>query len=151
MNGDGGRGREGDYMYLPQQCQHQNDSCINKMGSNESHFNVWLIVKDKVTRQYPQTTEKGQPKWNWAKALNSASRRRNRKICRWQSATTWPHANAVFVLAYRMKWVNLLIIKNSDSCRVHCWVPMEYYRLQNMWDCVYHVHHNGESEVLVIL
>jgi len=25
MNGDGGRGREGDYMYLPQQCQHQND------------------------------------------------------------------------------------------------------------------------------
>ena len=35
------------------------------MGSDESHFNVSLIVKDKVTRQYPQTTtfeEKGEPK-----------------------------------------------------------------------------------------
>ena len=29
--------------------------CI-KMGSNESHFNVSLIVKDKVTRQCPQIT-----------------------------------------------------------------------------------------------
>ena len=36
------------------------------MGSDESHFNVPLIVRDKVTRQSPQTTtffeEKGQPK-----------------------------------------------------------------------------------------
>ena len=39
-------------------------TCI-KMGSDESHFNVSLIVKDKVTRQCPQTTtfeEKGEPK-----------------------------------------------------------------------------------------
>ena len=36
-------------------CHHQNDSC-NKMGSDESHFNVSLIVRDKVTRQCPQTT-----------------------------------------------------------------------------------------------
>ena len=45
-------------------CHHQNDSCI-KMGSDESHLNVPFIVRDKVTRQYPQTTtfeEKGQPK-----------------------------------------------------------------------------------------
>ena len=35
-------------------CRHQNDSCI-KMGSDESHFNVPLIVRDKVTRQCPQT------------------------------------------------------------------------------------------------
>ena len=34
---------------------HQNDSCI-KMGSDESHFNVSLIVRDKVTRLCPQTT-----------------------------------------------------------------------------------------------
>ena len=27
-----------------------------KMGSEESHFNVSLIVRDKITRQYPQTT-----------------------------------------------------------------------------------------------
>ena len=37
------------------QCHHQNDSCI-KMGSDESHFNVSLIARDKVTRQCPETT-----------------------------------------------------------------------------------------------
>ena len=31
----------------------QNDSCI-KMGSDESHFDVSLTVRDKVTRQCPQ-------------------------------------------------------------------------------------------------
>ena len=34
-------------------------------GSDESRFNVSLIVRDKVTRQCPQTTtfeEKGEPK-----------------------------------------------------------------------------------------
>ena len=39
-------------------------TCI-KMGSDESHFNVSLIVRDKVTRQCPQTTtfeEKGELK-----------------------------------------------------------------------------------------
>ena len=35
------------------------------MGSDESHFNVSLVVTDKVTRQCPQTTtmqKKGEPK-----------------------------------------------------------------------------------------
>ena len=35
------------------------------MGGDESHFNVSLTVRDKVTRQCPQTTaseEKGEPK-----------------------------------------------------------------------------------------
>ena len=35
------------------------------MGSDESHFNVSLTVRDKVKRQCPQTTtfeEKGEPK-----------------------------------------------------------------------------------------
>ena len=41
-------------IYLSLHCHHQNDSC-NKMGSGESHFNVSLIVRDKVTRQRPQT------------------------------------------------------------------------------------------------
>ena len=50
--GGGGGGR---LLYLLLHCHHQNDSCI-KMGSNESHFNVSLIVKDKVTRQCPDTT-----------------------------------------------------------------------------------------------
>ena len=33
----------------------ETDSCI-KMGSDDSHFNVSLIVRDKVTRRCPQTT-----------------------------------------------------------------------------------------------
>ena len=48
-------------IYLSLHPHYQNDSCI-KMGSDESHINVSLIVRDKVTRQYPQTTtfeEKG--------------------------------------------------------------------------------------------
>ena len=38
-------------------------NCI-KMGSDEGHFNVALMVRYKVTRQCPQTTfeEKGEPK-----------------------------------------------------------------------------------------
>ena len=51
-------------IYLSLHCHHQNDFCI-KMGSDENHFNVSLIVRDKVTRQYPQTTTfevKGEPK-----------------------------------------------------------------------------------------
>ena len=52
-------------MYLWLHCHHQNDSCI-KMGSEKSHFNVSVIVRNKVTRRCPQTTtfeEKGEPKW----------------------------------------------------------------------------------------
>ena len=51
-------------IYLSLHCHHQNDFCI-KVGSDESHFNVSLIVRDKVTGQCPQTTtfeEKGEPK-----------------------------------------------------------------------------------------
>ena len=51
-------------MYLSLHCHHQDDSCT-KMGSDESHFNVSLTVRDKVTRQCPETTifeVKGEPK-----------------------------------------------------------------------------------------
>ena len=57
-------GGGGEIIYLSLQCYHQNDSCI-KMGSDENHFNVSLIVRDKVTRQCSETTifkEKGEPK-----------------------------------------------------------------------------------------
>ena len=60
-------GEEGDhshFIYLSLRCHHENDTCIT-MGCGESHFNVSLIVRDKVTRQCPQTTtfeEKGEPK-----------------------------------------------------------------------------------------
>ena len=55
---------ERESIYLSLHCHHQNDFCI-KMGSDESRFNVSLIVRDKVTRQCPQTTtleERGEPK-----------------------------------------------------------------------------------------
>ena len=45
-------------IYLSLHCCSQNDFCI-KMGSNDSHFNVSLIVKEKVTRECPQTTTMG--------------------------------------------------------------------------------------------
>ena len=63
----GGKGvwrwEEREIIYQSLHCHHQNDSCI-KVGSDESRFNVSLIVRDKVTRQCPQTTtfeEKGEP------------------------------------------------------------------------------------------
>ena len=43
-------GGGGDNIPISLHCHHQNDSCIN-MGSDESHFNVPLIVKDIVRRQ----------------------------------------------------------------------------------------------------
>ena len=52
---------EGDY--IPNATLSPPD-CI-KMGSDESHFNVSLIVRDNVTRQCPHTTTfevKGEPK-----------------------------------------------------------------------------------------
>ena len=58
-------GEEGK-LYLMLHCRHQNDSCV-KTGGGESHFNFSLVVKDKVTRQRPQTSafeEKGEPKRN---------------------------------------------------------------------------------------
>ena len=51
---------EGEYTYLYTVTTRM--TCI-KMGSDESHFNVSLIVGDKVTRPCPQTTtfeEKGE-------------------------------------------------------------------------------------------
>ena len=52
---------EREIIYLSLHCHH----LIIKVGGDESHFNVSLTVRDKVTRQCPQTTtceEKGEPK-----------------------------------------------------------------------------------------
>ena len=57
---------KGDIIYIPLHCHHQNDSCI-KMDSDESHCNVSITARDKVTRQCPQNTtfeERGKPKRN---------------------------------------------------------------------------------------
>ena len=56
-------GEEVDYTYIYTVTTGM-APCIN-MGSDESHFNVSLTVRDEVTRQCPQTTtfeEKGEPK-----------------------------------------------------------------------------------------
>ena len=61
----------GGIIYLSLHCHHQNDLCI-KMGSDESRFNVLLTVRDKVTRQCPQTTtfeDRGEPKRNRTEVL----------------------------------------------------------------------------------
>ena len=60
--GYGGGGRERVYTY--RYTVTTRTTCI-KMGSDESHFNVSLIVRDKVTRPCPRTTtfeENGEPK-----------------------------------------------------------------------------------------
>ena len=92
MGGGGGGKRERAgrvYTYRYSDCHQQNDSCI-KMGTDKSHFNVSLIVRDNVTRQCPQTTtfeDKGEPKqkrtevpkltsltpYRWAKRAHQAS------------------------------------------------------------------------------
>ena len=52
-------------IYLSLHCHHQNDFCI-KVGSDESHFNVSLIVRNKVTSKTVfadrNFEEKGEPK-----------------------------------------------------------------------------------------
>ena len=57
-------GGEMEIIYLSLHRHHPNDFCITT-GSDASRFNVSLIVRDKVTKQCPQTTtfeEKGEPK-----------------------------------------------------------------------------------------
>ena len=43
-------------IYLSLHCHHQNDSCI-RMDSDEGHFNVSIIVRDKVTSPYTTAFE----------------------------------------------------------------------------------------------
>ena len=57
-------GGKREIIYLSLHFHHQNGSCI-EMGSDVSRSNVLLIVRDKVTRECPQTTtfeDKGYPK-----------------------------------------------------------------------------------------
>ena len=57
-------GEEGEYIYTYRYTVTTKMTCI-KMGSDESHFNVSLIVRDKVTRlstNHNLFEEKGEPK-----------------------------------------------------------------------------------------
>jgi len=55
-------------LYLSLHCHHQNDSGI-KMGSDERHFNVSLIVREKSQ----DSVHKPQPFWRerWAEAVSN--------------------------------------------------------------------------------
>ena len=44
LGGGGTEVGEREIIYLSLRCHHQNDSCI-KIGSDDSHFNVSLIVQ----------------------------------------------------------------------------------------------------------
>ena len=81
-NGEKGEGvwrwGEREIIYLSLHCHHQNHSCI-KMGSDESHFNVSLIVRDKVTTETVSTDhnffeEKGDPKRYRTQVLSLTAR-----------------------------------------------------------------------------
>ena len=67
----GGRG-EREIIYISLHRHQQNDFCL-KVGSDESHFNVSLIVRDEVTRQVSTNhnlfEEKGEPKRNRTEVL----------------------------------------------------------------------------------
>ena len=52
-----GGGGEREIIYLSLHCHHQNDFCI-KMGNDESHFNVSLIVMD--SHKTVSTNRKGK-------------------------------------------------------------------------------------------
>ena len=77
--GGGGRGRVYTYRYTVTTRM----TCI-KMGSDESHFNVSLIVRVKVTRPCPQTTtfeEKGEPKRVSNRGISYATERGTLYLC----------------------------------------------------------------------
>ena len=62
MGGGVWRWGEREIIYLSLHCHHQNDSCI-KMGSDESHFNVLLIVMaEKVSTNHNHFQVKAEPK-----------------------------------------------------------------------------------------
>ena len=63
-SGYGGGGKR-EIIYLSLHCHHQNDSCI-KMGSNESHFNVYVGSDGQshktVSTNHNLSEEKAEPK-----------------------------------------------------------------------------------------
>ena len=58
-------------LSLSLHCHHQNDSCI-KMGSDESHSNVSLSVRNKITSlstNHNPFQKKGELKWHVTEGL----------------------------------------------------------------------------------
>ena len=85
---DGGGGKR-EITYLSLHSHHHHNDSFIKMCSDESHFNVSLIVRDKVTRQSPQTTHflksrKGELKRNRAEILLLTRLVRTRSRLYWE-------------------------------------------------------------------
>ena len=57
-------------IYLSLHCHHQNDFCI-KMGSDENHCNISLIVRDKVTNKTVSTDHNFCREWTAEADSNS--------------------------------------------------------------------------------
>ena len=104
-------------MYLSLHCHHQNDTCI-KVGSNESHFNVSLIVRDKVKGQCPQTTtfeEKGE-----SKRIRQCFWEEN-PITSWHIDGSGMLINLLFCLKYLLCYVYRQDTqKPLKTCRMKC-------------------------------
>ena len=112
------------------------------MGSDESHFNVWLTVRDKVTRQCPQTTtfeEKGQsrrtgfeprslclPAYNALQAArpNRHTQQKNsRQKLDWLNTLSTQSASRLALIIGREQATNLYRWYPSCTCllcRMHC-------------------------------
>ena len=100
---------EREIIYLSLHCHHQNNFCI-KVGSDESHFKVSLIVRDKVTRQCPQT--------QLLKRKESRSGFEPRSLCLpAQRLTTRPNRLTIMLLLLVAFIYSASLRSRSDSLR----------------------------------
>ena len=109
-------------MYLSLHCHHQNDSCI-KMGSDESHFNVALIVRDSrktVSTDHNLSEEKGEPKRYRTEVLPLTNLRPNRLTL----TKAYKYIFIIFALTQPQPRVFINIYSLSSPTRtdrVHVW------------------------------
>ena len=93
------------------------------MGSDESHFNVLLIVRDKVTRQCPQTTKlegkKGEPKLNRTEVLLLTSLRPYRLANRltFHTIISYSSLNVIKAAVHDKVWLTVSCIVLDDYDR----------------------------------
>ena len=101
------------------------------MGSDESHFNVLLIVRHKVPRQCPQTTtseEKGEPKRNRTEVLLLTSL----TSYRWATRAHWEllrQTQPVHLYLHRRHYRNIFLIFFSSAN--FSWLELERHLNNN--------------------
>ena len=87
-------GEEGEYIPVTTRM-----TCI-KMGSDENHFNVSLIARDKVTRQCPQTTTFSKRK----ESRSGIEPRSYRLTARPNRLSTWALPSTVILVPEPFGW-----------------------------------------------